>query len=127
MIRSAGGSKTSVWARRLLAVVVGYFGWAIAFGLLESTLRTEGTVATLASVPAIAMAAVGGLAVRWIGGRARLVPTVLIVLVAIDTTFAMFLAPSENPSVLDLGLRGIPLAALVATAVGLSKMPKQRV
>ena len=127
MIRSAGGSKTSVWARRLLAVVVGYFGWAIAFGLLESTLRTEGTVATLASVPAIAVAAVGGLAARWIGGRARLVPTVLIVLVAIDTTLAMFLAPSENPPVLDLGLRGIPLAALVATAVGLSKMPKQQV
>ncbi len=126
MMRSAGGTKTSTWVRRLLAVVVGYFAWAIAFGLLESTLRTEGTVATFASVPAIALAAVGGVAARWIGGRGRWVPIGLIVLVAVDTTLAMFLAPSENRPAVDLVLRGVPVAALVATATGLSRMLKQR-
>ncbi len=126
MIRSAGGTKTSAWLRRLLAVVVGYFAWAIAFGLLESTLRTEGTVATLA-VPAIALAAAGGVAARWVGGRGQWVPIVLIVLVAVDTTLAMFLAPSENQPVVDLVLRGIPVVALVATATGLSRLLKQRV
>ncbi len=127
MIRSAGGTKTSAWLRRLLAVVAGYFAWAIAFGLLESTLRTEGTVATFASVPAIALAAAGGVAARWVGGRGQWVPIVLIVLVAVDTTLAMFLAPSENQPVVDLVLRGIPVVALVAAATGLSRLLKQRV
>ena len=118
--------SVKLWARRLLAVVVAYLAWAISFGLLESTLRTEGTVATLASVPAIVLAAAGGLAARWIGGRGHWVSIVLIVLVAVDTTLAMFLAPSENQPAVDLVLRGFPLAALVATAAGLSKLLKQR-
>ena len=127
MIRSTGSTKTSAWLRRLLAVVVGYFAWAIAFGLLESTLRTEGTVVTFASVPSIALAAAGGLAARWVGGRGQWVPIVLIVLVAVDTMLALFLAPSENQPVVDLVLRGIPVATLVATATGLPRLLKQRV
>ncbi len=126
MIRAAGSTKTSAWARRLLAVVVAYFAWAIAFGLLESTLRTEGTVATFASVPAIALAAAGGLAARWIGGRGQWVSVVLIVLVVVDTTLAMVLAPSENQPAVDLVLRSIPLAALVATAMALSRLLERR-
>ena len=95
-------------------------------GLLESTLRTEGTVATFASVATIALAAAGGVAARWIGGRGQWVPIGLIVLVAVDTMLAMLLAPSENRPAVDLMLRGVPVAALVATATGLSRMLKQR-
>ncbi len=57
MMLSAGGTKTSTWVRRLLAVVVGYFAWAIAFGLLESTLRTQGTVATFVITTGIGLIA----------------------------------------------------------------------
>ncbi len=53
-------------------------------------------------------------------------PISLIVLVAVDTTLAMFLAPSENRPAVDLVLRGVPVAVLVATATGLSRMLKQR-
>ena len=126
MTRAAGGTKTSAWVRGSIGVVVAYLAWAIAFGLLESILLTQGTVATLVSMPAIALAAAGGLAARWIGGRGQWVSIVLIVVVAVDTTLAMFLAPSENQPAVDLVLRGIPLAVLVATAAGLSKLLRQR-
>jgi hypothetical protein len=119
-------SKTMLWARRALAVVVGYFVWAIAFSLLESALQNAGTLATLASVPAIAVAAVGGLATGWIGSRSSWVWIALTVVVAVDALIATFVAPSDSGLVLDLVLRALPLVVMVASAAAISWLLSRR-
>lgn len=106
--------KVRLWAGRLLAAAVVYFGWGIGFAQLEAAWL--GAAGGLAFGLALVAPLIAGAVARLLD-RSRWLPPVAVGLVAVDTLGAIFIGAAGDPLSRDLLLRVVPLVALLGAVL----------